>query len=89
MRTCRRATGQDAVSSRHDPTTRRARTADPRLPGRIGAGADPNAFAGDGESLAHWLYVSQDPAAGRHLALLHADPARPTFFGETPPAAGP
>ena len=61
----------------------------PRAKSLVDAGADPNAFAGDGESLAHWLYVSQDPAAGRHLALLHADPARPTFFGETPPAAGP
>lgn len=61
----------------------------PRAKSLVDAGADPNAFAGDGESLAHWLNVSHDPAAAGHLALLHADPARPTFFGETPPVAGP
>jgi|GEM_PF-1900249 len=55
----------------------------------VDAGADPDAFAGDGESLAHWLDVSHDPEAARHLALLHANPARPTFFGEAPPAAAP
>lgn len=50
--------------------------------------ADPNAFAPDGESLAHWLFRTKDPAAGEHLALLHADPAEANFFGEAPTPTG-
>jgi hypothetical protein len=52
------------------------------------AGADPNAFAPDGESLAHWLFRTKDPAAAEHLALLHADPTEASFFGEAPTPTG-
>lgn len=54
----------------------------------VEAGADPNAFASDGESLAHWLFRSKDPAAAEHLALLRADPAEANFFGEAPTPTG-
>ena len=54
----------------------------------VDAGADPNAFASDGESLAHWLFRTKDPAAGEHLALLRADPAEANFFGEAPTLTG-
>ena len=54
----------------------------------VDAGADPDAFASDGESLAHWLFRRNDPAAAEHLAALHADPARANFFGEAPTLTG-
>ena len=54
----------------------------------VDGGADPDAFASDGESLAHWLFRTKDPAAGEHLALLHADPAEANFFGEAPTPTG-
>lgn len=54
----------------------------------VDAGADPNAFAPDGESLAHWLFRTKDPAASEHLALLRADPAEAGFFGEAPTLTG-
>lgn len=50
----------------------------------VDAGADPNAFASDGDSLAHWLAARRDPDAAAHLASLGADPQAPTFFGDKP-----
>ena len=52
----------------------------------VDAGADPNALASDGDSLAHWLAARRDPDAAAHLALLRADPQAPTFFGDKPDA---
>ncbi len=52
----------------------------------VDAGADPNALASDGDSLAHWLAARHDPGAAAHLASLGADPQAPTFFGDKPDA---
>jgi len=50
----------------------------------VDAGADPKAFASDGDSIAHWAAAHHDPDIDAHLALLGADPKQATFFGVEP-----